>query len=85
MYPSPRAAAEGAEIVIAIVRDSDAQWAHLVRWVVFSTIAAEELGLDSSNVDEMMKSSTNPEVKRLLGVSDDLGQKLGLPRAWALR
>ena len=45
--------------------------------------AAEELGVTSANVDEMRASSTNPEVKRLLGVGDDLGQKLGLKADWA--
>jgi general L-amino acid transport system substrate-binding protein len=31
----------------------------------------------------MRKSSANAEVKRLLGVGDDLGQKLGLSADWA--
>ena len=65
------------------VRDSDARWTHLVRWVGFALIEAETLGIDSANVDELAKSSANPEVKRFLGVSDDLGQKLGLSRDWA--
>jgi general L-amino acid transport system substrate-binding protein len=73
------------EPVAPVVRDNDPAWAHLVRWVGFSLIAAEELGLTQGNVDELAKSSTNPEVKRLLGVSDDLGQKIGLPRDWALK
>jgi general L-amino acid transport system substrate-binding protein len=46
-------------------------------------IAAEELGVTSANVEEMHASSANPEVKRLLGVGDDLGQKLGLPADWS--
>jgi len=71
------------EPVGPVVRDSDPKWAHLVRWVMFATIAAEELGITSENVDELKASSTNPEVKRFLGVSDDLGQKLGLSRDWA--
>ncbi|MBF9235286.1 amino acid ABC transporter substrate-binding protein [Microvirga alba] len=71
------------EPVGPVVRDSDTQWAHLVRSVGFATVAAEELGLSSANVDEHAKTSTNPEVKRLLGVSDDLGQKLGLQPTWA--
>jgi general L-amino acid transport system substrate-binding protein len=66
-----------------VVRDSDVQWAHLVRWVGFATIAAEELGINSENVDEIAKTSTNPEAKRLLGVGDDLGQRIGLPANWA--
>ena len=71
------------EPVGPIVRDSDPRWAHLVRWVLFALIAAEDLGVDSSNVDEMAKNAADPEVKRLLGTSDDLGQKIGLPKDWA--
>ena len=66
-----------------MVRQGDAEWSHLVKWTFFATIAAEELGLSSANVDAARTDSSNPEVKRLLGVGDDLGQKLGLSRDWA--
>ena len=45
-------------------------------------IIAEELGVTSSNIDDM-KSSTNPEVLRLLGVEGNMGEQLGLPAEWA--
>lgn len=66
-----------------VVRQGDDQWSHIVRWTYYATIAAEELGVTSANVDELRKGSTNPEVKRLLGVGDNLGQKLGLSADWA--
>jgi general L-amino acid transport system substrate-binding protein len=66
-----------------VVRQNDAQWSHLVKWTIFAAIAAEELGVDSKNVDELKKGTANPEVKRLLGVGDDLGQKLGVGPDWA--
>ena len=65
------------------VRKDDAQWLDVVRWTVFALIAAEELGVTQANVDEMKASSPSPEVKRLLGVSDNLGQKNGLAAEWA--
>jgi general L-amino acid transport system substrate-binding protein len=65
-----------------VVRQNDAQWSHLVKWAIYAAIAAEELGVDSANVDEMKKGSNNPEVKRLLGVGDDLGQKMGVSADW---
>ena len=65
-----------------IVRQGDSQWAHIVRWTFFALIAAEELGITQANVDDMRKSEV-PEVKRLLGVGDDLGQKNGLGPDWA--
>jgi general L-amino acid transport system substrate-binding protein len=49
-----------------VVRDGDDDWADAVNWAVISTIAAEELGIDSGNVQEMLNSD-DPEVLRLLG------------------
>ena len=66
-----------------IVRQGDSQWSHIARWTFAALIAAEELGITSANIDDIKASSTNPEVKRLLGVGDDLGQKNGLTADWA--
>jgi len=66
-----------------VVRQGDDQWFDIVKWTIFATIAAEEYGVSSANVDEMRSTSTNPEVKRLLGVEGDLGPKLGLTNDWA--
>jgi general L-amino acid transport system substrate-binding protein len=66
-----------------VVRQGDQQWSHIVKWTLFATFAAEELGLTQANVDDMRQNSQNPEVKRLLGVGDDLGQKMGLSKDWA--
>jgi general L-amino acid transport system substrate-binding protein len=66
-----------------VVRQGDAPWSHLVKWVAFATLAAEELGITSANVDDMRKNAKSPEAKRLLGVGDDLGQKMGVSRDWA--
>ncbi len=71
------------ETVGPVVRDSDVQWTHLVRWVSFATIAAEELGITSENVDETAKTTASPEAKRFLGIGDNLGQKIGLDANWA--
>ena len=46
------------------VRHGDDQWFDVVKWVLFAMINAEELGITSKNVDDMMKSD-NPEIKRL--------------------
>jgi general L-amino acid transport system substrate-binding protein len=66
-----------------VVRQSDPPWAHLVNWCWYAIVAAEELGINSANVDDIRKSTSDPQVKRLLGVGDDLGQKLGLSADWA--
>jgi general L-amino acid transport system substrate-binding protein len=64
------------------IRQGDEQWFSVVRWSYMALIAAEELGLTSSNVDTM-KSSTLLDVRRFLGLEADLGAPLGLARDWA--
>lgn len=66
------------------VRQGDQKWSDIVRWTLFALISAEELGITSQNVDEM-KTSSNPAVKRFLGVDADYGQHLGLTADWAYR
>lgn len=65
-----------------VVRQGDDVWFNVVRWTMFATLEAEELGISSSNVDAMMKS-TNPSIKRLLGTSGQAGKNLGLNADWA--
>ncbi|MBI3707941.1 MAG: amino acid ABC transporter substrate-binding protein [Proteobacteria bacterium] len=71
------------EPIAPMVRQGDSQWEDIARWTFDALIAAEELGITSANVDELKAKSENPEIKRLLGVTDDLGQKNGLPASWA--
>jgi len=67
-----------------VVRQGDAQWFTIVRWVHFALLNAEELGVTKANVDEQL-ASTNPDVKRLLGKEGDFGKGLGLDNDWAVR
>ena len=48
-------------------------------------IEAEEKGITSANVDELRKTSTDPNVKRLTGAGDDTGKLLGLDKDWSYR
>ena len=60
------------------VRAGDEQWMKIAKWVLFGVIEAEEYGITSENVEEMM-SSENPSVQRILGVGDNnYGASLGL-------
>ncbi len=65
-----------------VVRQGDDAWFNIVKWSLFAMINAEEMGITSANVDKM-KSSTNPGIKRLLGVDGDMGKKLGVSADWA--
>ena len=44
-------------------------------------IQAEEFGITSKNVDEMLKTK-DPEIQRFLGVTPGLGKALGLDDKW---
>ena len=66
------------EPLAGAVFQGDPVWADAVRWVVIGLIQAEESGVTSQNVNEMM-GSDDPTVKRLLGVEGEMGAKLGLP------
>jgi general L-amino acid transport system substrate-binding protein len=66
-----------------VVRHGDDQWYDIVRWTVYATIAAEEYGVDSTNVDDQKANAVNPEIRRLLGVEGDLGLKFSLTNDWA--
>lgn len=66
------------------VRDDDVQWFKIVRWVIGAVIEAEERGITSASVDAA-RDSTDPGVRRLLGVTPELGKALGLDEAWAYR
>jgi general L-amino acid transport system substrate-binding protein len=67
-----------------VVRHGDDQWLDVVKWVLFAMLNAEELGVTSKTVDDMVKSN-NPEVKRLLGTEGNYGEQLGLTKDWVVR
>ena len=48
------------------VPDGESEWYDVVNWVVLATIEAEELGVSSENIDEMLQSE-DQAVRRLLG------------------
>ena len=66
-----------------MVRKGDDKFFDVVRWTMFAMYQAEESGVTQANVDEMAKS-TNPEIRRLLGLEGDLGKAMGLDNKFAV-
>jgi general L-amino acid transport system substrate-binding protein len=64
-----------------VVRNGDSQWGDVVRWSYFALLIAEEKGITAANVEEVLASTTDEEVKRLLGASGDMGAKMGVDNA----
>ena len=65
-----------------VVRQGDDEWFNVVKWMLFAMVNGEELGVSSANVDEMKAKSTDPNVRRLLGIEGTKGEWMGLPDDW---
>ena len=66
-----------------MVRKGDDKYFDVVRWSFLAMLQAEESGITSKNVDQMM-SSTDPTVRRFVGAEGDLGKALGVDNKWAV-
>jgi len=62
----------------AYIRRGDDNWFDIVRWYTNALIEAEEQGVTQAKAEEMRQTSTNPNTRRLLGVTPELGQSLKL-------
>ena len=67
------------------VRQGDDEWFHIVRWTQFAMLNAEELGVTSQNVEELSKTTKNPDIARLLGAEGTYGADLKLPNDWVVK
>ena len=74
------------EPLALVVRHGDNQWADIVKLTFNALLTAEELGITSTNVDEMAAApGNNPEINRLLGTEGELGAMMGLSKDWAVK
>ena len=64
------------------VRHGDDRWFDIVKWTLFATIEAEEMGLTSKNIDQQA-GSKDPAVQRFVGATGDFGKMMGLDNRWA--
>ena len=60
-----------------LVRQEDPSFKDLAAWTHHCMVNAEEYGVTQANVDEM-KNSSNPNIRRLLGVEANGADKLGV-------
>jgi general L-amino acid transport system substrate-binding protein len=60
-----------------VLRQDDAEWADLVRWVLFLLLSADEAGWSSENADK------KPDVASL-AIPAEFAGKLGISENWAL-
>lgn len=64
-----------------VYRQNDSQWADIIDWTVFATFIADEKGVNSGNIDDVIADAElDPELGRLFGVGEDeLQTGMGLP------
>ena len=72
------------EPLASVVAQQDSQWFDAIKWVTFALIQAEELNINSTNIN-MYKNSESLEIKNFLGKDSDLGSQMGLSNDFALR
>ncbi|TVR11827.1 MAG: amino acid ABC transporter substrate-binding protein [Salinarimonadaceae bacterium] len=67
------------------VRQGDDAWFNVVKWTLFAMVQAEELGITSENIDEML-GSDDPQIRRVLGQEENsaIGTGLGLSNDWVV-
>jgi general L-amino acid transport system substrate-binding protein len=67
-----------------VVRHGDNQWGDIIRWTYFALLIAEEKGITKANIQEVVASTTDPELRRLLGLDGEMGAMMGLDANWAI-
>jgi general L-amino acid transport system substrate-binding protein len=68
-----------------VVRRGDDDWFAIVKWSLFAMLDAEEMGVTSKNVDQMVANPLNPDMAHFLGKEGNYGEQLKLPNDWAFK
>ena len=72
------------EPIAPVLRYGDDQWLELVSWVFRAPVQAEELGITRANVASL-ESSTDPSIRRFLGLEAGVADAFGLDARWTSR
>lgn len=67
------------------VRKGDDRWFDIVRWTLFALINAEEMGIDSTNVDRARELAKSEDTRLLLDADGKVAELLGLHPRWINR
>ena len=67
------------------VREGDSRWFDIVRWTLFALIDAEELGIDSHNVQRAQQEAKASDTRLLLDLDGKVAKALGLEKDWIVK
>lgn len=72
------------EPIAPVVRYGDSQWLEVVNWVFRAPVQAEEMGITRESIAELA-ASTDPGIRRFLGLEPGVTDGLGLDARWTYR
>jgi general L-amino acid transport system substrate-binding protein len=72
------------EPLAPVVRSNESQWQDVVKWIVYGTFRAEEMGISRKNV-MALNASPDIEIRRFLGNEGAYGTDLGIPNDFMKR
>lgn len=67
------------------IKRGDEDWLVLLKWIYFATIAAEELGVTSQNVQAKVEVKSDLRLAKFLDASGSFAKLLGVTPGWVLR
>jgi len=72
------------EPIAPIVRSNESKWLDVVKWIIYGTFRAEELGVSKQNV-MALSPHPDPEIRRFLGAEGSYGTNLSIPNDFMKR
>lgn len=72
------------EPIAPIVRSNESRWLDVVKWIIYGTFRAEELGVSKKNV-MVLSPHSDPQIRRFLGAEGAYGSNLGIPNDFMKR
>jgi general L-amino acid transport system substrate-binding protein len=67
------------------IKQGDEDWLVLLRWIYFATIAAEEFGVTSKNIQAKTQNRGDPRLMNLLDADGAFAKALGVAPGWVAR
>ena len=71
------------EPLAPFVAQNDSKWRDVISWTVYATIYAEEIDINSRNIAEARKNTTDPVTRRFVGLEGTSGKGFGLSADFA--
>jgi general L-amino acid transport system substrate-binding protein len=67
------------------IKRGDEDWLALLKWIYFATIAAEELGVTSKNIQSKAQTKNDPRLAKFLDTNGAFAKALSVSPGWVTR